>query len=70
MSARRLFERTAAYAADFVESLGSRSVEATASVDELRAALGRDGLAGAAPVRVLAGEQRHVTVDRAPGEFV
>src|SRR5712692_10035123 len=27
--------------------------------------VGRDGLAGAAPVRVLAGEQRHVTVDRA-----
>src|SRR5947208_2186485 len=80
MSSRELFTRTAAYAADFLESLGTRPVEATAGADELRAALGgprhhvlhevgwdvgRDGLSGAPRVRVLAGAQRHVTVDRA-----
>jgi len=40
MSSRRLFERTASYAADFVESLSTRPVEARAGADELRAALG------------------------------
>jgi hypothetical protein len=40
VSTRRLFERTAGYAADFVESLPSRPVAAQADTDELRAALG------------------------------
>jgi glutamate/tyrosine decarboxylase-like PLP-dependent enzyme len=40
VSTRRLFERTAAYAADFVESLPTRPVAAQAEVNELRAALG------------------------------
>ncbi len=40
MSTQRLFERTAAYAADFLESLPARPVAAQAEVDELRAALG------------------------------
>jgi glutamate/tyrosine decarboxylase-like PLP-dependent enzyme len=40
VSTRRLLETTAATAADFLESLATRSVEATATVDELRAALG------------------------------
>jgi glutamate/tyrosine decarboxylase-like PLP-dependent enzyme len=40
VSTRKLFERTAAYAADFVESLPTRPVAAQAEVDELRAALG------------------------------
>jgi glutamate/tyrosine decarboxylase-like PLP-dependent enzyme len=40
MSTRRLFERTAGYAADFVESLEARPVDAQADVEELRAALG------------------------------
>ena len=40
MSTRRLFERTAGYAADFVESLPTRPVAAQAEVEELRAALG------------------------------
>ncbi len=40
MSTRRLLESTAACAADFLDSLAHRSVEATATVEELRAALG------------------------------
>jgi glutamate/tyrosine decarboxylase-like PLP-dependent enzyme len=40
VSTRRLFERTAACAADFVESLPTRPVEAQADVEELRASLG------------------------------
>ena len=40
VSTRRLFERTASFAADFVESLATRDVGESATVDELRAALG------------------------------
>src|SRR5262245_36112232 len=40
MSTRRLLETTARTAADFLDSLPERSVEATATVEELRAALG------------------------------
>jgi glutamate/tyrosine decarboxylase-like PLP-dependent enzyme len=40
MASRRLFERTASYAADYVDSLATRPVQAPASVEELRATLG------------------------------
>ncbi len=41
MDARDLLNRTAAHAADFLESLDGRAIEPAASVDELRAELGR-----------------------------
>ena len=40
MDARDLLSRTAAHAADFLESLDERAIEPAATVEELRAALG------------------------------
>src|SRR5262245_20110336 len=40
MSTRRLLHQTADTAADFLESLSTRGVEATATADQLREALG------------------------------
>jgi len=40
VDARDLLSRTAAHAADFLESLDERAIEPRATVDEVRAALG------------------------------